>query len=215
MSLKLRCQEGFTTVTLMGVLAVGGLLVAAGFAAVDGDIAQTREDQDYKQSYGAAEGGLQWYLNRMGQDNNFYVRCTAVPPPNTTEAAPVNQRWSGSGADPRIWRRLPGEQAEYAVELIPAPGYSACVQNNQYSMVDPNGNLTVRVTGRSRGEYRTVLATLRRSNFIDFIFSPTSRPSIRPPTRTRPTLLAQRMNAPATGPCGPDSALRSSSPRPT
>ena len=167
---KLRCQQGFTTVTLMGVLAVGGLLVAAGFAAVDSDTAQTREDQDYKQSYGAAEGGLQWYLNRMGQDNNFYVRCTAVPAPNATELAPVNQRWNGTGADPRIWRRLPGEQAEYTVELMPAPGYGACVQNNQYSMVDPNGNMTVRVTGRSRGEYRTVLATLRRSNFIDFIY---------------------------------------------
>jgi hypothetical protein len=170
MSLKLRCQEGFTTVTLMGVLAVGGLLVAAGFAAVDGDIAQSREDQDYKQSHGAAEGGLQWYLNRMGQDNNFYVRCTAVPPPNAAEAAPVNQRWNGLGTDPRIWRRLPGEQAEYTVELIPAPGYTACIPNNQYSMVDPNGNLTLRVTGRSRGEYRTVLATLRRANFIDFIY---------------------------------------------
>ena len=170
MSLKLRCQQGFTTVTLMGVLAVGGLLVAAGFAAVDGDIGLTREDQDYKQSYGAAEGGLQWYLNRMGQDNNFYVRCANVPAPNATEFAPVNLKWSGSGADPRVWRKLPGEQAEYTVELMPAPGFSNCIQNNQYSMVDPNGNLTLRVTGRSRGEYRTVLATLRRANFIDFIY---------------------------------------------
>ena len=170
MSLKLRCQQGFTTVTLMGVLAVGGLLVAAGFAAVDGDISLAREDQDYKQSYGAAEGGLQWYLNRLGQDNNFYVRCTSVPPPNATESAPVNQKWDGVGSDPRIWRKLPGEEAEYAVELVPAPGFPGCVQNNQYSMIDPNGNLTIRVTGRSLGEYRTVLATLRRANFIDFIY---------------------------------------------
>ena len=170
MSLKLRCQQGFTTVTLMGVLAVGGLLVAAGFATVDGDIGLTREDQDYKQAYGAAEGGLQWYLNRMGQDNSFYLRCRTVPPPNASEAAPVNQKWSGTGADPRIWRKLPGEQAEYSVELIPAPGYSACIPNDQYSMVDTDGNITIRVTGRSRGEYRTVLATMRRSSFIDFIY---------------------------------------------
>ena len=87
-------SKGFTTVTLMGVLAVGGLLVAAGFAAVDGDISLAREDQDYKQSYGAAEGGLQWYLNGLGQDNNFYVRCTSVPAPNATESAPVNQKWT-------------------------------------------------------------------------------------------------------------------------
>ena len=172
MSLKLRCQKGFTTVTLMGVLGVGGILVAAGFAAVDADISLSREDQDYKQSHGAAEAGLQWYLNRLGQDNNFYVRCINVPDPNGTEEAPVNQKWNGTGADPRLWRKLPGstEKAEYAVELMPAPGYSSCVENNQYSMVDTNGNLTVRVTGRSRGEYRSVLATLRRSNFIDFIY---------------------------------------------
>ncbi len=177
MSLKLRlrllkrsAEHGFTTVTLMGVLAVGGLLVAAGFAAVDPDISLSREDQDYKQAYGAAEAGLQWYLNRLGQDNSFYVRCDNVPRPNATEFSPVNQAWDQTGADDRLWRKLPGEQAEYTVELLPAEGFDECVQGNQYSMVDTSGNLRMRVTGRSRGEVRTVLATLRRRNFIDFIY---------------------------------------------
>jgi hypothetical protein len=170
MSLKLRSQLGFTTVTLMGVLLVGGLLVVATFAAVNPDIGLSRADQDYKQSHGAAEAGLQWYLNRLGQDNNFYVRCTNVPQPNATETAPVNQAWDGSGSDPRTWRKITGEKAEYSVELLPAPGFSSCIENNQYSMVDSNGNLRVRVTGRSRGKLRTVLATLRRKNFLDFIY---------------------------------------------
>jgi Tfp pilus assembly protein PilX len=87
--LKLRCQQGFTTITLMGVLAVGGLLLAAGFAAVDPDISLSREDQDYKQSYGAAESGLQWYLNSLGTDNNYYTLCRSG-----TAAA----RTRGSGA---------------------------------------------------------------------------------------------------------------------
>jgi hypothetical protein len=169
-SLKLRCQQGFTTVTLMGVLAVGGLLVGASFAAVDPDISLSRQDQDYKQAYGAAESGLQWYLNRLGQDNSFYVRCTNVPRPNATEYAPVNQLWNGAGADPRVWRSLPGAAADYTVELVPADGYTGCIENNQYSMVDAGGNMELRVTGRSRGEYRTVRATLRRLNFIDFIY---------------------------------------------
>jgi type II secretory pathway pseudopilin PulG len=168
--LRLRAQHGFTTVTLMGVLAVGGLLVAAGFATVDPDISLSREDQDNKQAYGSAEGGLQWYLNRLGQDNNFYVRCTNVPDPNASEAAPVNQKWSGSGADPRVWRKLPDSDAEYAVELMPAPGYTQCEENNQYSMIDSNGNMRLRITGRMGGEYRTVLATMRRRNFLDFIY---------------------------------------------
>ena len=37
-----RCQQGFTTVTLMGVLLVGGMLVAATFTAVQPDIAFTK-----------------------------------------------------------------------------------------------------------------------------------------------------------------------------
>ncbi len=177
MSLKQRLQlvrhsaeRGFTTVTLMGVLAVGGLLVAAGFATVDPDISLSREDQDYKQAYGAAEAGLQWYLNRLGQDNSFYVRCANVPDPNATEDAPVNQAWNGTGSDTRLFRKLPAEDASYAVELVPAQGFPQCVEGNQYSMVDTAGNLQLRVTGRSRDEFRTVRATLRRRNFIDFIY---------------------------------------------
>jgi hypothetical protein len=168
--LRLRCQRGFTTVTLMGVLAVGGLLVAATFSAVDPDIGLSRQDQDSKQAYGAAEAGLQWYLNGLAQKNDYYTQCTGVIPPSGTEAAPINQRWNGVGPDPRKWRRLPGEKSEYTVELLPARGFTECVVGNQYSMVDPNGNMRIRVTGRSRGEVRTVLATLRRRNFIDFIY---------------------------------------------
>jgi hypothetical protein len=190
MPLSLRNQHGFTTVTLMGVLLIGGLLVAAGFAAVNPDISLSRADQDTKQAYGSAEAGLQWYLNRLGQDNSFYVHCTAVPAPNATENAPVNQRWNGSGSDPRVWRKLPGEDAEYTVELLPAPGFSSCIQNNQYSMIDPNGNMRVRITGRSQGNYRTVLATLRRRNFLDFIYF-TNYETLDPATKTNASDVAR------------------------
>ena len=86
---RVACERGFTTVALMGVLMIGGLLVVAGFAAVDPDISLSREDQDKKQAYGAAESGLQWYLNALSKDNNYYLKCTQVPPPNPQEAAPV------------------------------------------------------------------------------------------------------------------------------
>jgi len=167
---RLRLQEGFTTVTLMGAFAVGSLLVAGGFAAVDADIGLSRDDQDYKQAYGAADAGVQWYLSSLARDNTYYVQCTEVLDPNATEQAPVNQEWDGSGADPRIWRNLPGDQSQYTVELLPAPGYDECDPDDQYSMVDPTGNMRLRVTGRSRGEARSIVVTLRRRNFIDYIY---------------------------------------------
>ena len=167
-NLQLASQRGFTTVTLMGVLAVGALLVAASFAAVDPDISLSREDQDQKQAYGAAESGLQWYLNALAKDNNYYLKCTAVP------AAECDRAGAGEPEvgrrSPRVWRKLPGEKAEYTVELLPAPGKATCSIPDQWSMIDAYGNMRLRVTGRSRGEYRSVIATLRRRNFIDFIY---------------------------------------------
>ena len=188
-NLRLACERGFTTVTLMGVLAVGGLLVAVSFAAVDPDISLSREDQDFKQAYGAAESGLQWYLNSLSKDNDYYVKCTNVPAPSPGEPAPVNQEWDG--ASERIWRALPGEQAEYTVELLPAPGYAACDPNDQYSMVDSFGNMRLRVTGRSRGELRSIIATLRRRNFIDFIYF-TDYETLDPAAYSNPTTMTPR-----------------------
>jgi Tfp pilus assembly protein PilX len=168
---RLRMQQGFTTVTLMGVMAVGSLLVAGGFAAVNPDIGLSRKDQDYKQAYGAAEAGVQWYLSSLARDNAYYTKCTTVTNPSPSEPAPVNNKWNGSGSDPRVWRNLIGQTgAKYTVELLPAPGYSQCALNNQYSMVDPTGNMRLRVTGRSRDETRSIVVTLRRRNFIDFIY---------------------------------------------
>ena len=188
-NLKLACERGFTTVTLMGVLAIGGLLVAASFAAVDPDISLSREDQDFKQAYGAAESGLQWYLNALSKDNDYYTKCTEVDDPSPGEPAPVNQEWDGS--TPRVWRNLPGEAADYTVELLPAPGFPACDPDNQYSMVDAFGNMRLRVTGRSRGELRSVIATLRRLNFIDFIYF-TNYETLDPAAYSNPTTMTPR-----------------------
>jgi hypothetical protein len=188
-NLRLACEQGFTTIALMGVLMIGGLLVVAGFAAVDPDISLSREDQDMKQAYGAAESGLQWYLNALAKDNNYYTKCTSVPAPSATEVAPVNDVYDGS--TPRKWRRLPGEKAEYTVELMPAPGKPKCSIPDQYSMVDPFGNMRIRVTGRSRGEYRTVIATLRRKNFIDFIYF-TDFETLDPAAYSNPATMTPR-----------------------
>jgi hypothetical protein len=180
MSLIHRCQQGFTTVTLMGVLLVGGLLVGASFAAVQPDIGFTQKDEDAKQAYAAAEAGLNYYLNRLGGDNGYYTKCAQVPSP--TQNA-VNLEWNGVGADPRRFQKIPGYQADYAVELLAvqttAAGVEQCVVNVPESMVNPKtGTFRLRSTGRVRtpksaGDKpakRSIVATLRRKSFIDFLW---------------------------------------------
>jgi Tfp pilus assembly protein PilX len=175
-----RCQQGFTTVTMMGVLMVGGLLVAASFAAVDPDIGLSKKDEDAKQAYAAAEAGLNYYLKRLGQDNSYYTKCDQVPSP--TENA-VNLEWNGSGADPRRWQKIPGFKAEYAIELLAvqttAVGMEVCIPNQAVTMVNPStGTFRIRSTGRVRTPTgatdkpykRSLIATLRRESFIDYLW---------------------------------------------
>jgi hypothetical protein len=175
-----RCQQGFTTVTLMGVLMIGGLLVAASFAAVDPDISLTTKDDDSKQAYAAAEAGLNYYLNRLGQDNAYYTHCADVPSP--TENA-VNLEWDGTGTDPRKFLKIPGYDAEYAVELLAVQTgglpKELCVEDEPQTMVDPRtGTFRIRATGRVRTpksatdkpRTRSIIGTLRRTSFIDFLW---------------------------------------------
>jgi hypothetical protein len=180
MSLIHRCQQGFTTVTLMGTLMVGGLLVAASFAAVQPDIGFTQKDDDSKQAYAAAEAGVNYYMNRLGQDNAYYQKCDQVPSPSQNA---VNLEWNGSGTDPRKYQKIPGYQAEYAVEMLAvqtsAAGTELCQVNVPDSMVNPKtGSFRIRSTGRVRTPAsasdkpakRSIVVTLRRKSFIDFLW---------------------------------------------
>jgi hypothetical protein len=166
-----RCQQGFTTVTLMGTLMVGGLLVAASFAAVDPDISLTAKDENSKQAYAAAEAGINYYVNRLGQDNGYYLKCTNVPAPAGAGTSPVNQKWTTGTTDPRTFYNIQGYSAKFAIELLPATGYTACQENVQQSMVDQSsGSFRIRATGVSAGAKRSIIAQLRRKTFIDFIY---------------------------------------------
>ena len=176
-----RCQQGFTTVTLMGVLMVGGLLVAASFAAVDPDLGLTKKDDDSKQAYAAAEAGISYYMNRLAQDTGYYTYCQNVP---SASQNAVNLEWSGSGADPRLFRKIPGTTSDYAVELLAVQntsvaGTEQCVQDTPSSMIDAkSGSFRIRATGRARTplnasdkpKKRSIVATLRRKAFLDYLY---------------------------------------------
>src|SRR5688572_26312189 len=135
---RLSDERGFTMVAVMGVLLVATLFSVAAIAAADRDIPQSRTDLDRKQAYAAAEAGINDYIARLNQDSNYWTNCDDVQAP-----APVNQqfvRMSPTEADPRKWRPVPGSaDAEYTIELIPAPGKLSCDTNDASgSMIDPN-----------------------------------------------------------------------------
>lgn len=179
-----RGEHGFAMVAVMGVLLVATLFAVSAYAVATGDIKPSRTDQDDKAAYSAAEAGISYYAYHLTQDPDYWRKC--VPQPKTGDPAPpVTQPWS-SGATP-VWANVPGSTAQYTVELLPAKGYTTCVAGNDLSMIDPpTGTFRIRATGRSNGRDRSVIATFRRTKFLDFLYF-TDYETFDPLTYTTPS----------------------------
>ena len=75
----LAAEHGFSMIVVMGVMAASSLFVAAAFAAANGDLPLTRDSQDRKQAYAAAEAGINYYQYHLNQDPDYWTKCTNVP----------------------------------------------------------------------------------------------------------------------------------------
>jgi Tfp pilus assembly protein PilX len=197
--MPLRNEDGFIMVTMMGVMLIVLAIVFTTYSAADGDLKPARHDEDRKVAYAAAEAGVQNYLFHLVQDDAYWSRCTNVAAPNA-----VNQRWSGTGADTRTrWLNVPGSDARYAIELLPANGSATCVQNTQSSMIDnATGTFRIRSTGQATtgGTKRSVVATFRRASFLNYVYFTdleTQDPALYAITaQGRPTRENQRAGTP-------------------
>jgi Tfp pilus assembly protein PilX len=191
---RLRREEGVTMVTASGVALVVMLASVAALAAADSDHGLSRDDVQRKQALAAAEAGLADYVQDLNSDNAYWSKCVNVPAPNA-----VNQRWSGSGADTRVprspnnggWRSVPAAAGttqtndfQYAIELLPANGASACSEADAAgTMLDSaTGTFRIRSTGRVRRpdascsgsppcyEKRSLVSQFRRRGFLDYLY---------------------------------------------
>jgi hypothetical protein len=173
LSSLVRDERGMSMFIVIMAMLVTSMFIAAGFAAANGDLPMSGDSKDRKATYAAAEAGLNFYSYHLNQDNDYWTKCDAVPNPNATELNPVNQPWDGTGEDPRRWRTIPGSEAQYTVELLPATG-SKCVPGDQTTLVDlTTGTFKLRFTGRPSETSklrRSVIATFRRDGFLNFIY---------------------------------------------
>ena len=159
-NLRLKRENGFTTVVVMGMMLLGMLLVAAALASSDGDTKAARHDQYYKEAYNAADGGINWYFYHLTQDANYWSQCASM-------GKPV---WAKNASN-MTFQNIQGSEAQFEIEVLPAPGQTACTTGVSTSVVDPSsGAFKVRSTGNYRGVHRTVVATFRRVGFLNFLY---------------------------------------------
>jgi hypothetical protein len=161
-------DRGYTLIAVLGVLLAGMALSVAAFAAARGDVHLSRNDQDQKRAYAAAEAGVQDYFFHLTQDNAYWAKCDRPSP-----AHPALNQY---GASPLRTRSVPGSDATYAIELLPANGRTRCdVSDATGSMIvsaggPMSGTFSVKATGFSRGVRRSIIATFRRRSFLDYLY---------------------------------------------
>ena len=174
--LQLRGERGFSMFLAIMAMLVTAMFVAAGFAAANGDLPVSGISKDRKSTYAAAEAGLNFYLNHLQQDNDYWTKCDQVPAPNASEVNPVNQQYDPGMADTRRWRNVPGSPAQYTIELLHTADYDQCETDpkKQDSFIDlTSGTFKIRATGRpsvSSKQRRSIVATFRRKGFLNFIY---------------------------------------------
>jgi hypothetical protein len=165
-------ESGFTLVIVLAIMAVVVLFTVGAFAAVNGDLPGSGQDVAGKQAVAAAEAGVSDYLYRLNSDSAYWTKCTGaglgLNDPWTTSAPPATTNW----------RTVPGATTRYAIELLPVAPYTKCdtnPDNTQDSMIDPSTrSMRIRVTGEAKSsngaKRRSVIATFKRTNFLDFLW---------------------------------------------
>ncbi|MGH2942632.1 MAG: hypothetical protein ACRDLN_07670, partial [Solirubrobacteraceae bacterium] len=169
-----RDERGFTMVTVVGALLVVTLLAVTALSYAQRDLPSGKHDRDRKVAYAAAEAGAQNYFYYLSQDPSFWAKCDNDTATYTTPTQ-VNQRWNGTGADPRRWVRVPNTtNSWYTIELLPANGASACSTTNaETTMIDSStGTFRIRATGRvgTNGTKRSIITTFKRKSLLEYLY---------------------------------------------
>lgn len=165
---RLRGEEGFTFIAVIGLLAAALAISTAAFAAARGDIHLSRNDEDQKRAYAAAEAGVQDYFFHLTQDNAYWAKCLS-------DTANVSLNDAGGPVSSLRRKAVPGAVTSYAVELMPANGRARCdMANPDGSMIVSgglqSGTFSIRSTGFSRNVRRTIVASFRRRSFLDYLY---------------------------------------------
>lgn len=157
--------------TVIGITLVV-LLATVAVTAVNGSTQSAGRDLLRKQAYEAALAGLNEYAYHLHANSSYWTKCTEAVP--SSEKSALNQKGSTTNRRP-----VPGGSgATYALELLPATGYTSCnpasVETATASMLEGleplKGTFRVRATGFSGNTQVKVTATFKPASFLDYVY---------------------------------------------
>jgi hypothetical protein len=163
-------ERGVVLPVVIGLGLAMLLLVAVGMSSAASGVIKTNNDEDIKGAISAAYAGVEDYQSRLALDSRYYKFGNPAAPFSTASAASLSLP-SGSTYNPAFETTTGGNWAS-----IPNPdGTSSStgasfryeVDNSDYAS---KGVLRLLSTGRVGNVTESVVANLKQSGFIDFLY---------------------------------------------
>ncbi len=139
-------EDGVALVTVLLLSTIMFGLVTGSLAYAVGSQNLSRHDQDWNAALAAAEGGLDDYIFRLNENDNYWLYSASNPPPDGNVAFTT-------------WVDVPGPANDGAFRY-----------DVNTATLTTQGAITVTATGRVGNATRTVQATVRRRSFLDFLY---------------------------------------------
>ncbi|MEL0625959.1 hypothetical protein V6245_03265 [Salinibacterium amurskyense] len=156
-------EQGAALPMVIGITVVLGLLVTTAVAYATGGFRQAAATQEWSASLAAAYAGVEDYQSRLSEDTSYvqygnpaadFSSTSDVRLPTGTNA---NAAFNTLASEP--WVKVPGSDDNSFFRYE--------VDNSNYQS---SGTIRVRATGKVGSETRTIVADLRQSGFIDFLY---------------------------------------------
>ncbi len=143
---RLRDESGVALVSVLGLALAMSLLVAASLAHALGGLRDAAREEDWTASLHAAEAGIDDYLFRLNNGDNYWQYSDTHLPADGNTAFTAETSVAGPAND---------SDFQYTVDI---------------SELATQGVIKVQSKGTHQGEERTVDVQLRRRGFLDYLY---------------------------------------------
>lgn len=156
-------------VALLVVIGTGMLmlaLIATSLTIAINGLRKTDTDQDWNGALDAAFAGVEEYQSRLATDNSYFTYGNKDAPFSVLTGSAKLTLPTGTAANAAFgigtsgtWATVPGS--------TPVATYRYEVDNSHYTQ---NGSIRIRATGRVGETTRSIVADLKQSGFIDYLY---------------------------------------------
>ncbi len=160
-------DQGVALVVVIGIGMLMLMLVATSLTVAAGGLRKTDTNQDWNGALDAAYAGIEEYQSRLASDTGYYrfgnpnALFSKTPISSSSVSLPTGSATNaafGIGTT-GTWATVPGS--------TPVASFRYEVDNSKYATT---GSIRIRSTGRVGQVTRSVVADLKQSGFIDFLY---------------------------------------------